>query len=159
MSGSSRYPAAEASEYLPQFDTLMAGTWRINAQGYLSTRRVIDGKMFRITQHRLVLQKKLGRALSTGEVARHIDSCRTNNEPDNLAAMLEPDHAREHLMERIASGAQMKNPYRAPTVTLNCASCGTAFTKFKHLLTNNVKKGQRPCCSRSCAAKFSRVEA
>lgn len=150
--------AATFNDYMANFDALMQ--YAVTAgNGYLIIRARIAGKRYRIYQHRLVLQKKLGRELRSDEVAHHIDGCRSNNDPVNLAVMVGREHAREHLLERVAANGPMVNPYRAPTVTVECANCGIVFTKPKHLHLKGVRKGQRPCCSRSCAAKFSRIEA
>jgi hypothetical protein len=49
-----------------------------------------------ILEHRLVVERKLGRYLGDDEVVHHIDGCPSNNNPDNLAVMTKSDHAKHH---------------------------------------------------------------
>lgn len=46
--------------------------------------------------HRLVLEEKLGRYLSPGEIAHHIDFDKSNNAPDNLTPMALGEHLHYH---------------------------------------------------------------
>lgn len=47
----------------------------------------------------LVLENKIGRPLKPGEIAHHIDHCKTNDDPDNLQLMTKHDHDAMHLAE------------------------------------------------------------
>ncbi len=49
-----------------------------------------------VPEHRLVLERKLGRPLEDGRVVHHIDMDITNNSPDNLVALSIGDHRRYH---------------------------------------------------------------
>lgn len=65
-------------------------------------------------EHRLVMEKKIGRPLKPGEVVHHIDGDVTNNHPDNL--LLFPDnesHLRFHQEQRQASYQERLTDLRA----------------------------------------------
>ena len=48
------------------------------------------------TEHRLIVEKKLGRRLTSDEIVHHIDGNKWNNDPDNLMVMTREEHARAH---------------------------------------------------------------
>lgn len=52
-------------------------------------------------QHRVVMERKLGRKLRKGEIVHHIDHNKKNNHPSNLAVMTQAEHARSHMEQRI----------------------------------------------------------
>ena len=49
-----------------------------------------------IPEHRLALEKRLGRFLKPGEVVHHIDMDKSNNSPDNLVALNRREHQQYH---------------------------------------------------------------
>ena len=51
-------------------------------------------------QHRLIMEKMLGRKLRDYEVVHHIDGDKRNNDPENLMVMTAGDHRRFHLRLR-----------------------------------------------------------
>lgn len=49
-----------------------------------------------VYEHRLVMEKHLGRILSTDEVVHHIDENKSNNSIENLMVVTEEEHKRIH---------------------------------------------------------------
>lgn len=50
-------------------------------------------------QHRVVMEKILGRKLVKGEIVHHIDHNKKNNDPSNLELMTQSEHISRHLKE------------------------------------------------------------
>src|SRR5579863_246863 len=47
-------------------------------------------------EHRVVMERKLGRPLLESEIVHHIDGDRLNNDPSNLELTNQQDHSRSH---------------------------------------------------------------
>lgn len=58
---------------------LVGGYWYVYAPDHPNAT-----KQHRVAEHRLIMEKKLGRYLSRSEVVHHIDGNPQNNHPDNL---------------------------------------------------------------------------
>lgn len=74
-----------------------SGGETIHTNGYIlerAPRHPAKNMRGYVYQHRLVLEKKLGRYLKSNEVAHHIDGDIKNNTPENLKVMGVSDHAR-----------------------------------------------------------------
>lgn len=71
----------------------------INIQGYICVHcpehphAMTNGY---VLEHRLVMEKKLGRYLESYESVHHVDGDKTNNAPENLVVMLRKKHASAH---------------------------------------------------------------
>lgn len=50
-----------------------------------------------VHQHRIVMEKKLGRKLNRGEIVHHKDGNKHNNDPENLQVMTQSEHIKLHL--------------------------------------------------------------
>ena len=50
-------------------------------------------------EHRVLMEKYIGRKLLSNEVVHHIDNNRSNNEMTNLELMTRSEHARHHALE------------------------------------------------------------
>jgi len=78
----------------------MANGWKrgyyMRRDGYVIAH--VDGA--RILQHRLVMEKYIGRALRSDEVVHHKDGNHSNNNISNLELLTFSTHARQHMLER-----------------------------------------------------------
>lgn len=62
----------------------------INPQGYV--RIYVPNAKKRIFEHRLVMEKKIGRLLEKNELVHHINGIKDDNRPENLEVMLRKTH-------------------------------------------------------------------
>lgn len=63
-----------------------------------------DAKDKMIFEHRLVMEKMIGRRLEEHESVHHKNHVRDDNRPDNLELMTKSDHMRMHMLERHGKG-------------------------------------------------------
>jgi hypothetical protein len=96
-----------------------------------------------ISEHRYLMEKKLGRFLSTSEHVHHKDGDGKNNDLENLELMNSSEHAREHDRanpEKLENGTKALKDYAArrklERVEIPCA-CGCGMT-----LINRDSKGR-----------------
>ena len=75
------------------------GRWGVSVGGYLMKRI----KKVLYYQHRIVMEKHLGRSLSTDEHIHHIDGDRVNNEIGNLLLTTNSEHRKLHIREHAAA--------------------------------------------------------
>ena len=68
------------------------GGCRQRADGYWLVQTP-DGERL---EHRVVMERKLGRHLRDDEIVHHVDEDKSNNDPENLEVMSQSDHARLH---------------------------------------------------------------
>lgn len=61
-----------------------------------------------VREHRLVMEKYLGRYLEDGEIAHHVDGNKKNNAIDNLELMLLSEHTRLHHVGKVGRGKDKK---------------------------------------------------
>jgi hypothetical protein len=86
-------------------------------------------------EHRVVMEKQLGRVLTSEEIVHHKDEVKGNNVPDNLQVLSRAEHARLHLIGK-----------KRPIVT-HCKN-GHPFTTENTIICSS---GSRLCrlCSRA----------
>ena len=83
------------------------GIIRYGANGNYRARHVpehpyCDCKGY-VMEHRLIMERHIGRYLPPEEVVHHIDEDCANNQLENLQLMLKPDHDRYHTSKRWAN--------------------------------------------------------
>ena len=109
--------------------------------GYI--RVWVDGIGYRY-EHRVVMEKMLGRPLLHTEAVHHIDGDRKNNNESNLSVMLRKEHDSKETLRRISNG--WKGCFAAityPQATGKCLWCGSSFD---HLYPSEAK--HRRFCSK-----------
>lgn len=115
--------------------------------GYIG-RKIIydDGTSHTSYEHREVMERYLGRSLSSCEVIHHKDGNGENNVLENLEILTVSGHAKRHAR-------------KAAPVGLRCALCGNAFMRTARYERHNRKQGKAgPFCSKVCAGRWSRNE-
>jgi len=67
----------------------------VDRDGYVTVR--INGKQY--AEHRIVLEKKLGRPLTHSEIGHHLNGIRNDNRPENLIALPRKRHSPITIIE------------------------------------------------------------
>lgn len=97
-------------------------------------------------EHRLVVEKHLGRKLTKHELVHHRDGDRLNNSVPNLSVTGRVEHPSYH-----AHGEE--------TVVLKCMLCGKEFVRMANDERHNRKVGKSgPFCGKGCAGRWSRYK-
>ena len=74
--------------------------WWLDSRGYITGKVWMDGKSFRIRQHRWVMEQHLGRILSRWEIPHHINGDKLDNRIENLEVIDYGKHTALHNRER-----------------------------------------------------------
>lgn len=78
----------------------------VSPQGYI---RISVGKKVRAYEHRLVVEKSLGRKLKHDEHIHHIDGNKTNNSLSNLKVLTNEEHRKEHMKTQSRVNGRFSN--------------------------------------------------
>lgn len=82
-------------------------------------------------EHRLVAEAKLGRRLTPGEIAHHIDGNKQNNNPDNIEVVASAAH--HHVHHRKPGGKKLRMPGEANRRVRCACGCGQEFDLYDAL--------------------------
>lgn len=93
-------------------------------------------------QHRLVLERKIGRLLRPGECGHHKNKNKEDNRPENLELTTQNKHARMHMIEK----------YDTKMIELKCKTCGNAIVRSER----SIERRKPNFCSSKCQSIGSR---
>jgi hypothetical protein len=80
---------------------------RITAKGYRYAN--VDGKS--VPEHRLIMERKLGRPLHKHENVHHIDGDKLNNDPSNLELWVKTQPCGQRVTDKVAAAIRLLKQY------------------------------------------------
>jgi endogenous inhibitor of DNA gyrase (YacG/DUF329 family) len=120
----------QIAKRLPHQQPHWKGGKTVASNGYVMIR---VGRHY-VGEHRLIMEKQIGRKLTHGEVVHHINGNKQDNRLENLILMQNAAHTTQHLLEI------PKRP---------CAFCGKAFRS---------RRGDARFCSQKCWGKRKHIK-
>lgn len=109
-----------------------------------------NGKRKQVFEHRLVMEKHLGRKLLPNEVIHHKDGDGLNNALENLELMEQSEHQNEHLMDGTSWDVEEAAKLRADGWTLEKIAAkygvtwGAIHAAFKRRGISTADRRERP---------------
>lgn len=95
-----------------------------------------------VLEHRLVMERELGRYLTADEVVHHRNGDTLDNRPENLEVMSQSEHARLHAPTSLLPHGYRRPP--AERVGKHCEHCAARF------MAVGKKERSRRFCSQRC---------
>jgi hypothetical protein len=120
-----------AARFKEQRQAAVAGRTRVRSDGYVEEH---TGRAY-VLQHRLVMERALGRQLATREHVHHRNGNRGDNRPENLEVIDVADHIRMH-----PDWPQQ----RQRRIVRTCEWCGNEYER------KASRAGETRFCSASC---------
>src|SRR5208337_1629542 len=115
-----------------QLNSFAAIRRHIRNDGYVQ----LTGNGLNVLEHRIIMEKHIGRKLDKREHVHHINAIKSDNRIENLEILSISDHTREH------------HPGIIPSrwIKTKCLNCGNEFDRRKL----EQEKHPECYCSRSC---------
>jgi len=114
------------------------GRW-LTTQGYVEKW---NGKNKRRLEHRLVMEKHLGRKLNKAEIVHHINGDRADNRIENLKLMEWGDHTSKHCRKTYIGQDEKE-----------CSKCGKIKKFLEFSPSKKLKCGYSSWCKKCCSKK------
>lgn len=133
----------------------------VTNKGYRVMDIWIDGKRYRVLEHRYLLEQHLGRKLTRTEHIHHVNGDKLDNRVENLEVMSQAEHNRHHFKGQLGRGKGRPSWNKGrrtaqPQMTqLICAVCHINFKRNLYAARFRQKHGYATLCSRKCWGAYA----